>query len=202
MTHNKRIKGFTLVETLVSIAIIMIAITGPFAITENAIRATTISRDKSIATFLAQEGIEYVRAIRDKIYIQACFSGTATSCNQWWDTFTTTSGAGYDILRCTGGTACSLDVTKSQYSGTSISSAPFASGALVTCSGTTCGKLYRTATGEYTTSSTGNTPTIFSRKIVTTKLGTSAVKIETTVTWKEHSAIYMVTATDVLMPWE
>ncbi len=177
------------------------AITGPFAITENSIRATTIARDKSIATFLAQEGIEYMRAIRDKVYIQDCFSASGVNCNQWWSAFTTTSGAGYDILRCSNsnGTVCSLNIIKSKYSS---SASPFSSGALSTCSWKACEKLYRTPSGEYTTSSLGNTATIFSRQITTIQLGTSAVKIKTTVTWKEHAAIYSTSATDILTPWE
>jgi len=202
MTHNISAKGFTLIETLVAIAIIMIAITGPFAATENSINAATIAHDKSTATFLAQEGIEYIHAIRDKVYIKECFFGSTADCNWWLDVFTTNSsslGTSYDVLlRCLGGTPCALDMTKSQYGSTV---APFLSGALATCFGGTCGKLYLTPTYAYTTSALGNTKTIFSRKIVTTPLGSNAIKVKVTVTWGWHGGTQSITATDVLTSW-
>ncbi len=201
MIHSTSTKGFTLVETLVALAIIMVAITGPFAATENSINATTIAHDKSAATFLAQEGVEYIHAIRDKIYIKECFSNNGINCSTWWDVFTTnTYGSGYNVLQCLGGTPCSLDMTKSQY----VSTPPFTSGALATCSGGVCGKLYLTSSPlyAYTISSLGNTPTIFSRKIVTTKMSDTAIKVEVTVTWREQAGVQSVTATDILTSWE
>lgn len=210
MTHNISAKGFTLIETLVAIAIIMIAITGPFVATENSINAATMAHDKSIATFLAQEGVEYIHAIRDKIYIKECFSNNGVNCSGWWDIFTTNSslfGTSYDVLQCVGTAPCALDITKSQYS----SAPPFASGTLAFCAvGTVdihgngpCNPLYLTSSYMYTTSSaSGNTPTIFSRKIVTTDLGSKAIKVKVTVTWKWYGGTQSITTTDILTSWE
>ncbi|HEC94179.1 MAG TPA: prepilin-type N-terminal cleavage/methylation domain-containing protein [Candidatus Kaiserbacteria bacterium] len=196
MTYNISAKGFTLIETLVAIAIIMIAITGPFAATENSINAATIAHDKSTATFLAQEGIEYIHAIRDKVYIKECFSNSGVNCSGWWNIFTI--GPGYDVLQCVGTTPCTLDMTKSQYDNLP----PFTSnGALSSCSVGTCGQLYITPTYAYTTSALGNTKTIFSRKIVTTNLGSNAIKVKVTVTWGWHGGTQSITATDVLTSW-
>lgn len=192
-------KGFTLVETLVAIAIIMIAITGPFATAGNSMNVATISHDKSIATFLAQEGVEYIRALRDKVYINKCFTPSGASCIDWWKVFTTnTYGNGYNVLQCLGN-GCSLDITVAQYD----SQNPFSSGALSLCPSTgTCGKLYINSSKEYTASSVGNSSTIFSRRIVTTSLPSNSIKVKVTVTWKEHSTDYSITATDVLTAWE
>jgi len=62
-------RGFTLVETLVAIAIIMIAIVGPYYSVQQAITASAIARDQLIASSLAQEGAEYVYYRRDSNFL-------------------------------------------------------------------------------------------------------------------------------------
>lgn len=73
-------RGFTLVETLVAITIIALAITGPFYAVQQALNASRASRDNLIASSLAQEGLEYVRSIRDGNYLGgvAWLSGLAS----------------------------------------------------------------------------------------------------------------------------
>jgi Tfp pilus assembly protein PilV len=68
-TQNKNVRAFTLVETLVAIAIIMIAIVGPFLEIENALTASYVARDQLIGNSLAQEAVEYVRTMRDGNYL-------------------------------------------------------------------------------------------------------------------------------------
>lgn len=72
MTTNqcKKIKvscaqGFTLPETLLAIAILMIAIVGPISLIGDAIHRSYYAKDQVIAINLAQEGIEAVRKVRD-----------------------------------------------------------------------------------------------------------------------------------------
>ena len=60
--HNK---GFTLVETLVAVAILMIAIAGPLTIANQALTAALGSRNAMVATYLAQEGVESIKNIKD-----------------------------------------------------------------------------------------------------------------------------------------
>ncbi len=69
MTRNAPIQGFTLVETLVAIAILMIAIVGPYYSVQQAITASYASRDQLIASSLAQEGAEYIYFLRDNNYL-------------------------------------------------------------------------------------------------------------------------------------
>ena len=57
--------GFTLVEVLVAIAIFSLAVTALMAALASGISNTTFAKQKMTATYLAQEGIEYVRNVRD-----------------------------------------------------------------------------------------------------------------------------------------
>jgi len=58
-------KGFTLVETLVAIAILMIAIAGPLSVANKSLTAALYARDQLIASYLAQEATEVIYNIRD-----------------------------------------------------------------------------------------------------------------------------------------
>jgi len=59
--QNKK-KGFTIIEALVAIVILLIAILGPLALLSSAIRESGYAKDQIIASFLAQEGVELAYA--------------------------------------------------------------------------------------------------------------------------------------------
>ena len=58
-------RGFTLVETLIAIAILLIAVVGPISLIGDALHKLYYAKDQMIAINLAQEGIEVVRQRRD-----------------------------------------------------------------------------------------------------------------------------------------
>jgi prepilin-type N-terminal cleavage/methylation domain-containing protein len=60
-----RVRGFTLIETLVAISLLSIAIVAPMSLTSQSLSAAYYARDQITAFNLAQEGLEAVRAIRD-----------------------------------------------------------------------------------------------------------------------------------------
>lgn len=61
--------GFTLIEALVAISILMIAIASPMLLAQKSLSTATLSKDQMTATFLAQDAIEAVKNIRDQIAI-------------------------------------------------------------------------------------------------------------------------------------
>ncbi len=65
--NNKDNKAFTIIETLVATAIVMIAIAGPLVSANRALNAIIFSRDRIMASYLAQEGMEYVRLVKNLI---------------------------------------------------------------------------------------------------------------------------------------
>jgi len=64
-----RARAFTLIETMVAIAIFTLAIVGPFVAASRALTAAAVARDGLMASGLAQEGLEIVRAERDQAYL-------------------------------------------------------------------------------------------------------------------------------------
>ena len=73
---NKNDAGFTILEVVVAISLITVGITAIFTLYQQTISITRVSSQRLIAAYLAQEGIEIVRNIRDTNWIE----------DQAWDT--------------------------------------------------------------------------------------------------------------------
>src|SRR3989338_617192 len=69
-------RGFSLVETIVAIAILTFAMVAPLSLAQRGLNASIYARDQITAFYLAQEAIEYVRNVRDTNNLEG-FSGGA-----------------------------------------------------------------------------------------------------------------------------
>lgn len=58
-------KGFTLLEVLISLAVLIVGVVGVFALIQQSISFLPLSEQRLAANYLAQEGIEIVRNFRD-----------------------------------------------------------------------------------------------------------------------------------------
>src|SRR5262245_55314076 len=125
-------RGFTLLETLVAVSILALAVSGPLFVASRAIVAAQTARDQLTASYLAQEGIEYVRAMPDNEYLVAYRAGgTGVSTRAWNDFLNGASAA--SITSCRTST-CTLDPTRTMGTGSGL--------ALMQCSGSSCTPLY------------------------------------------------------------
>ncbi len=105
---NRRIsqRGSTLVEVLVTIVILTVAITPAIYLSNLALNIGTSIRDNLVASFLSQEGVEIVRAIRDANW----FSGLAFNAGladgvyqvEWDDTSLTPDANAFLKIDATG----------------------------------------------------------------------------------------------------
>lgn len=59
-------KGFTIIESLVAIAVVVAAVIGATAAVQSGISSYIYSKDQIIAFYLAQEGFEQLRNMRDE----------------------------------------------------------------------------------------------------------------------------------------
>jgi type II secretory pathway pseudopilin PulG len=69
-------RGFTLIEALIAISILIIGIVSSFILVTRALYNTNIIQDRLTASFLAQEGLELVRQIRDSNYLNKINGGS------------------------------------------------------------------------------------------------------------------------------
>ena len=85
-------RGFTIVETLVAIAVLMIAIAGPLVIANNGLVAAQNAKNQMTASFLAQESMMVIKNIKDSNIsvlganswldgLVACSSNSTSGCD-------------------------------------------------------------------------------------------------------------------------
>jgi type II secretory pathway pseudopilin PulG len=65
----KKNKGFTLLEALVATSILMVAVAAPITIAQKGLSSAIYSKNQMIASYLAQDAIEYIKNVRDQNFI-------------------------------------------------------------------------------------------------------------------------------------
>jgi len=65
MNKIKHNQGFTIIETLVAITILMIAISGPLVVASKGSAGAVTARNQMIASYMAQESMEGIKNIKD-----------------------------------------------------------------------------------------------------------------------------------------
>lgn len=185
-THNRKEKGFTLVETLVAISIFTLSILAMMATLSKGISDTGYAKKKVIASYLAQEGVEYLRNIRDTYML---YSPTAAAGWASFNTKLTAAGCGN-----TNGCYFNADNLYSQPNPMPMTRIPFAA-----CS-TTCPQLkYDPATGKYAFATGAAAGYI--RKIRAVPINANETKIFSTVQWAQGSGTYTINLSESVYNW-
>ena len=182
-------KAFTLVETLVAITVVLLAVLGPFQLVQQSLTSSYIARDQLIATALAEEGLEFIRNLRDANYLYNLENPTTP--RYWLYGLNTSAGAEEDCFRTQG---CTVDPTRSAHNE-----------AVAECV-TTCPVLYlNSSTQQYTQRAlAAYTPTRFTRKVLLEEVEGSSdtkVKVTVTVTYTSVHNTHTVTVSDYLYNW-
>lgn len=169
--HNR---GFTLVESLVAITVLLTAVTGPLTIAAQGIGLANFARQQITAIFLAQEAIEYVRSVRDGNIL------TDDDPALWLT----------GLSDCMDGTPCLIDVTQP-----SVKSCT--GGACVPI-------RFHETSGHYGYSETaGWEETPFTREVTITETEEDAeVIVEVRVSWQTGVISKDFTVTETLLNWQ
>ena len=189
-------RGFTIVETLVAIAIIMIVLITPFHTAEVALNAANISRDELTGDSLAQEGLEYVRSVRDGNYLyNVANPGSQVTFLAGLDGTASAPSVGNFDANCVTPNACTVDPINSIATTCSptgnCANFPLDLGVL---GGYGYPYIYNQAGA-----SSGNLQTRFTRTVQLKSLIThTQVEVIVTVTWTTNGHPYSTTLTDYL----
>lgn len=167
--------GFTLIETLVSITILLIVIAGPLAITSSSAKSSAFSSEQVTAFFLAQEGVELVEKARNDLLL----TNFATTNPDPWVDFTRINGGIYrNCYVSANPSGCDFTINRNS----TLSLTNCASGC----------ELYLNAArnnlrSRYTHSPGNATLTPFTRVITLELVNPNEVKITSKVTWRTGS---------------
>lgn len=197
MYHNTQQSGFSLVETLVALTILLLVMIGPMSIASSTARSTSFASEQVTAFFLAQEGVEFVEKYRDELLMtEARALGSPYNTNPtngilrhnaFWTKFTDTSGSGA-LNECYKNSGCALEISSANVRA-----------AIQVINGcnpiTNCRLYFRDVTAlgldfrTYYTYSTGAgyVQTPFTRQIFLTPVATDQVQVRSVVTWHSGS---------------
>src|SRR3989338_9028817 len=91
-------RGFTIVESLVAIAVFTVGISAAIFVIQQSFTVGSRVKNKIIAAYLAQEGIEVIRNIRDRNWISGNVYNLADGCfyngNCWIKDINDSDGTG------------------------------------------------------------------------------------------------------------
>ena len=168
--------GFTLVETLVAVTILLLVMIGPMSISATAARSTSFSSEQVTAFFLAQEGAEITQKARDDRVLANFFPADPT--DGWLEFTDTTVGAAY--ADCYEADGCGLELNTD------------ATGSLknpVDCTDVGCGLNFdpNGDRARYTYNHLVGTITPYTRTIYMEIINANEVKVTSEVTWRTGS---------------
>ena len=115
---KKENRGFTVIEAMVAISILLLSIVGAFAVAQSSLRSSNLAKNRVTAYYLAQEAIEYVRHVRDSNGLEA-LSDRNTNV-PWLKGFAATEDD-----PCFPGKVCIVDATGITQPQTCISECPY-----------------------------------------------------------------------------
>ncbi|MFT7507731.1 MAG: prepilin-type N-terminal cleavage/methylation domain-containing protein [Acidimicrobiales bacterium] len=107
MNNTKHTKGYSLVEVLVALSILLLALTGPMVIAMKGLQSSYYAREKVAATYLAQEGIEAFIAMRNDATLAAINANSLSTSWSWIQPGTRNS----NLNSCFTATGCNTDYT-------------------------------------------------------------------------------------------
>jgi len=162
--------GFTLVETLVAISILLVVIIGPMTIAQRSMQSSFFANQQTTAVFLAQEAIESVQKLRDDAGLIEFNDYTLNGNNGSGDTWDWYTALNAD---CKNATGCDFHREDSSYKSCSLAS--------------NCSLKINLSNAKYVYGYgvAGWTATPYTRKIFVTDVGgdKSKVSVKVVVSW-------------------
>ena len=186
---NNRSRAFTLVETLVAISIFTVSLLGLMSILAQGIADTNYAKRKIIASYLAQEGIEYIRNFRDTYVLYY----DPASTNNGWIEFNNRLIAD----SCDDG--CYFDDSSVSFTNSNM---PMTDLSFAACSGACPELKYDNATGKYNYDITGTSSGYFRKiNVIQNPVIPDETEIISTVSWTQGSGEHSIVFSEHLFNW-
>src|SRR3989338_2030631 len=187
LARRSMAEGFTLVEMLVAISIFTMSILALLVVLTQGISNTNYAKTKIIASYLAQEGIEYIRNMRDTFMLY-----DPTDSQTGWNAFSTK----LIDASCDESNGCYFDDQNLNYSNPSQ---PMAGIAMASCGASCPMLLFDDVTGKYGYMAGVNSG--FIRKTEITVVNPDEIKVSVALSWTQSSGNYKIVFSESLFNW-
>jgi len=160
-------RGYSLVEVLVAITVLLIALVGPLTIAHSGLKRANESKDNTLAVFLAQEGIEAVVKLREDDALDA---STYSNLGEVWNNMTAIAS----LCPVGGANRCGVEIEDDG----SITTSSF-----YRCSGSNCViNEHSSARVPLKQRASGGTATAYTRELSIT-IDNSMARVQSEVSW-------------------
>lgn len=168
--------GFTIIESLVAISILVLVITGVTSAIQTGISSYIFSKDQIVAFHLAQEGFEQIRNIRDE---------NRLNNRNWLSGITQSSDD-----PCYFGSACTVD--------------PVQSSVAIRCASGpgNCPALRQDASTGFFSYDAAWPVSVFTREITLSSVDADEVAVTVMVNWSKGSVARQFKARENLLNWQ
>lgn len=116
---DKKKNGFTIIEALVGVSILMFAMIGPLLLVYRTSQTASDLRDHTVAAYLALEGMEAIRSIRDgrtlvnpRFWVTMDWLGPLRQCVGAWCTIDVNTGLTLPVTTVCAGTCPPLRTSR------------------------------------------------------------------------------------------
>lgn len=167
-------EGFTLIETLVAVSIFLVSVVGMMTILSSGLSNTIAAKKKMTATFLAQEGIEYIRNLRDTYVL---YWGNYTD---GWNEFNNRMIAS----SCATPEGCFYKDEGLNFNNSDL---PILDLQIEGCGGVCPIIIYDASKSKYVSAGSGSENTTFRRTIKTEKINQDITKVTAIVSWDNNT---------------
>lgn len=164
MKKNTYTKGYSLVEVLVAVAILMFSIVGPMSIAAKSLQSAQYARQQNTAFFLAQEGISIVNTIRNNSGLDT-YTGATTDPWAW--------RSDSSLSSCFTASGCNIDFRDGTLLNNVVSCATPAN----------CVLLFNESAPRAVYQLQSGTASPFTRTILLTAVGSDEVLVTSKVQW-------------------
>ena len=117
-------RGFTLIETLVAISILMVAVASPLTIAQKGVASAIYAKDQIIASYLAQDAIEYIINLTDQNRLNGVDWLTEITGPNYCDTKCAVDTSNNSIAFCNNGECEMLNYNDSEHIYTLVGGQP------------------------------------------------------------------------------
>jgi len=168
MIQTPRTKGYSLIEVMVAITILMLSIIGPITIAAKSYQSAQYARQQTTAFFLAQEGITAVNMLRNDGGLRAYNSPGLVDAWNWVNSAS--------LEPCFEETGCDMDFRDYTLLSNVVDCATIAD----------CQLLYNSSASRAVYQHFAGEPSPYTRVIKLEFLNPEEVLVESTVTWDSH----------------
>lgn len=195
--HKQKNTGFTLIETMIAVFILVIAMQGMLGLIASSLFSARYAKNDITANYLIEEAVDYIRNNRDTIAFQQNDPVTSTGWSNFLNNYGYPNSLCFSTLN-----GCKMDITPDNMSSQPITSCDGSNHGFGTVRCEVFNYDENNSNNFYTYNPTGSVKSNFKRQIVMSLASSDELNIKVTVEWLNGNLVRSRTSEISLLNWQ